>query len=199
MPVATLLMAVDVVQFDFAGLGSKVVLLLTPELLFVYDCEEDMSLQTFALAEIECPAATNLRGNSSAAAGAIAATTSMEDLEEDSCVLSFVWQDQTKQMSFKDQHPNKDRVTAFLDSTPGFIPLPGLSSDTVDNGAGCSVDSGAGGTVVCDHQSSSIASSPTQSTAAPYFEFRVEPHYRETFLTLFQMAKNRLVGRGFLL
>lgn len=103
MPVATLLMAVDVVQFDFAGLGSKVVLLLTPELLFVYDCEEDMSLQTFALAEIECPAATNLRGSSStAAAGATAAaTSSMEDLEEDSCVLSFVWQDQTKQMSFK--------------------------------------------------------------------------------------------------
>ncbi|GAB1597682.1 vacuolar protein sorting-associated protein 13B-like [Argonauta hians] len=202
MSVATLLMAVDVLQFDFAGLGSKVVLLLTPELLVVYDCEEDISLQTFALAEIECPAALSVRSCSNAGATtstAAATTSSMEDLEEDSCVLSFVWQDQTKQMNFKDPHHNKDRVTAFLDSTPGFVPLPGHSSDTIENG--CSVDSGAGGgaNITCDHQSSSITSSPAQSASAPYFEFRIEPHYRETFLTLFQLAKNKLIGRGFLL
>lgn len=83
----------------------------------------------------------------------------------------------------QEQNPNKDRVTAFLDSASGYVPLPDLSSinqpPTGHNPA---------------------FNSPTHAsdkTAAPYFEFRVEPHFKEAFLTLFRMAKNKMNGRGF--
>lgn len=77
MPDAKLLLAIEVIQFDVTGFGSKVVLLLTPELLFAYDSDDDMSAQMFTLSELEC-----LPPNE----------------DSDTSVLTFMWQDQNQKL-----------------------------------------------------------------------------------------------------
>lgn len=162
MPDAKLLLAIEVIQFDVTGFGSKVVLLLTPELLFAYDSDDDMSAQMFTLSELEC-----LPPNE----------------DSDTSVLTFMWQDQNQKLDQQEQNPNKDRVTAFLDSASGYVPLPDLSS----------INQPPTG----HHPAFNSPTHASDKTAAPYFEFRVEPHFKEAFLTLFRMAKNKMNGRGF--
>ena len=77
MPDAKLLLAIDVIQFDVTGFGSKVSLLLTPELLFTYDSDDDMSSQMFTLSELECLPPSE---------------------DDDTSVLTFMWQDQNQQL-----------------------------------------------------------------------------------------------------
>ena len=53
LPSTELVLAVEATQLDLVGENVKVVLLLTSEILFVVNCEDDAQQQVFAIQELE--------------------------------------------------------------------------------------------------------------------------------------------------
>ena len=70
-----------------------------------------------------------------------------------------------------------DRVAEFVDKTSGYA----TNYDHIN--------------VSSDSQSE--ASSPSMLDSAPTYQFFMNQRHRETFLSLFTQAKNRLSGKGF--
>ena len=80
--------------------------------------------------------------------------------------------------SYLQKEDTTDRVADFVDKTSGFTATNydqlNLSSD-----------------------SQSEASAPSMIDSTPTYQYFIDRQHRETFLSLFTQAKNRLSGRGF--
>ncbi|XP_059174786.1 intermembrane lipid transfer protein VPS13B-like [Physella acuta] len=185
LPSPELLLAVPALTFDLMETEVKVVLLLTPDVLVVVNVEEDAQQQALALTELECK----------------------PNYEEGRLILQ--WKDQIYGASSLEQTrtSNKDRVAAFIDtqkvsekpSTPPCLeteptlPANGQSvSEVTSQSQQISRLSSSGS--LPDLKTSSV---PSQMTSAPQYEFELDPHWQDLFVTLFQLTKNRLQGRGF--
>ncbi|XP_041362052.1 vacuolar protein sorting-associated protein 13B-like [Gigantopelta aegis] len=94
LPATELVLAVEATQLDLVGENVKVVLLLTSEILFVVNCEDDAQQQVFAIQELEV---TGHPDNNS--------------------LISVTWPDHAQAKVKEKETSSKDRIAAFIDST----------------------------------------------------------------------------------
>ncbi|KAH9494462.1 hypothetical protein Btru_020074 [Bulinus truncatus] len=186
LPSPDLLLAAPAVIFDLLGAEVRVVLLLTPEVIVVVNCEEDAQQQALSIPELTCKV----------------------DFEESGGGrLVLQWTDQIYGSSALETHTsNKDRVAAFIDTQK--------VSDQASDGLALTLDPPEPPTQFEDHSNqdapgsnqysanspgvaSTVVESKPNTAMSPQYEFEMEPHWLDLFVTMFRLAKNRLQGKGF--
>uniref|UniRef100_A0A2C9K5E4 Chorein N-terminal domain-containing protein n=1 Tax=Biomphalaria glabrata TaxID=6526 RepID=A0A2C9K5E4_BIOGL len=186
LPTPELLLVAPAVTFDLMEAEVKVVLLLTPDVLVVVNCDEDAQLQALSISELDCKV----------------------DFVESGGRLVLQWVDQIYRSSALEQTrtSTKDRVAAFIDTqkisdlpTDGpHVTLEHLDLKTQSE----EQDLTMAGHIVATVPSSSILTDTKipglhPASVSPQYEFELEPYWLDLFVTLFRLAKNRLQGKGF--
>ncbi|XP_055871203.1 intermembrane lipid transfer protein VPS13B-like isoform X3 [Biomphalaria glabrata] len=186
LPTPELLLVAPAVTFDLMEAEVKVVLLLTPDVLVVVNCDEDAQLQALSISELDCKV----------------------DFVESGGRLVLQWVDQVYRSSALEQTrtSTKDRVAAFIDTqkisdlpTDGpHVTLEHLDLKTQSEEQDLTMP---GHIVATVPSSSSLTDTKIPglhpASISPQYEFELEPYWLDLFVTLFRLAKNRLQGKGF--
>ncbi|XP_033726572.1 vacuolar protein sorting-associated protein 13B-like isoform X2 [Pecten maximus] len=115
VPSNDLLTSMSATFLDVSGSEVRVELLITNELLFVMNCEEDCQQQAFSLAELEVKS-----GNPN--------------------LLTLLWKDHSHQRTGEFENENKDRVEDFIDGAADYVQIsPPRSPSGVESQSDMSV------------------------------------------------------------
>ncbi|GFR62926.1 vacuolar protein sorting-associated protein 13B [Elysia marginata] len=219
-------LAVPAMTYDPAGQEVKVQLLLTPDVLVVVsqeDSEEDHQQdqdvhQVFTLCELDC--ALGSSRNLQQVEGADEAASSQSKSRKETGVLVVCWQDQVFRScrSVEDGHnSSKDRVAAFIDNltgqgmvapAPQHLSLPHNELESVETAAVDPSEAGRDGNVFSQQQlalsqdteflkAQACGGSSSGTDERPRWVYLMDAHQLDLFLSVFNLAKNKLQGRGF--
>ncbi|KAK3772280.1 hypothetical protein RRG08_039097 [Elysia crispata] len=225
LPSTSLVLSMPAVTFDPARQELLVQLLLTPDVLVVVTQEDAADGQTiqnqqqqqqhcqdlhqvFTLAELEC----GRGGNGNIHHDGKTASPHPKS-ERETGVLVVCWQDQVFRSSraVEDGHnSSKDRVAAFIDNLTGqgAAPTQHLSfpdePQPIESAAIDPSDQGREFDSCMEHNRENNGKAKLKSQASnsteddnPTWEFLLDVDQLELFLSTFQLAKNKLQGKGF--
>ncbi|KAL4227239.1 Vacuolar protein sorting-associated protein 13B [Mactra antiquata] len=222
LPSNDILCCVDAMFINLTDNEEPVTLILTPEVLFVVNHEEDSQQQSFSILELECGVT-----------------------QGDEPILSIIWRDSQTFNEDQLEPSHAERVTAFVDAATKYISTDpqvinaleddkhrslnvGLVHQTVDNsrqgkslqnnqykGTSLPFDQYQGTSLQHDQyneerQSSDVIQgeqiSDTVSDSSveqlvcgsfPQYDFKMRPTSLAAFLALFNITQHRLAGVGF--